>query len=270
MTVKYSFGVAGCGNMGSAILKGSLTSGPFKASDVAVFDLFEQKREECRSLGCAVLSSAAEVFASCKRVLLAVKPQSMDALLKELASLKKPYPLIICIVAGFPSAKIRAVLPGAHVVRVMPNTPLLLGCGATALCPCEGTTDKELEDAKALFDRLGETAVLRDENKMNDIIAVNGSSPAFVYYFIEALARWGESRGMSYGDCLRLCAKTFEGSAKMILRGDVPPAELIRRVCSPGGTTLAAMSVLEEKEADGALRAAADACTKRAIELSQL
>ncbi len=268
--MKYSFGVVGCGNMGGAILNGALSSGLFKPSEVAVFDLFEQKREECRALGCAVLSSTAEVFASCGRVLLAVKPQGMEALLKELAPLKAPYPLIICIVAGFPSAKLRAVMPGVHVVRVMPNTPLLLGCGATALCACEGTTEDELASAKALFDGLGETAVLKDESKMNDIIAVNGSSPAFVYYYIEALARWGESRGMSYEDCLRLCAKTFEGSAKMILRGDVPPAELIRRVCSPGGTTLAAMSVLEKEGAGETLQAAADACTKRAIELSQL
>ena len=89
-------------------------------------------------------------------------------------------------------------------------------------------------------------------------------------YYIEAIARWGESVGLDYNDCLRLCAKTFEGSAKMILSGEALPEELIARVCSPGGTTLAAMEVLKQRNASADLKAAADACTKRAYELGKM
>ena len=192
-----------------------------------------------------------------------------ESIISELKDAAKPYPTVISIVAGYPSSKIRTVLDNIHIVRVMPNTPLLLGCGATALCACQGTEQGELTDVEKLFAALGETYIIEEE-KMNEIIAVNGSSPAFVYYFIEAIARWGESVGLSYEDCLRLCAKTFEGSAKMILKGDVPPAELIRRVCSPGGTTIAAMNVLESEQVAESIAKAADACTKRAIELGKM
>ena len=265
----YKFGTIGYGNMGSAILAGAVRENIAKACEIAVFDLSADKREECTSKGYALLSSALEVFENCETVLFAVKPQGMEGLLDTLKDAKKPYPTVISIVAGYPSAKIRAKLEGVHVVRVMPNTPLLLGCGATALAACEGTTNEELETAHSLFRGLGETCII-GEDKMNEIIAVNGSCPAFVYYYIEAIARWGESVGLDYNDCLRLCAKTFEGSAKMILSGEALPEELIARVCSPGGTTLAAMEVLKQRNASADLKAAADACTKRAYELGKM
>ncbi len=267
--MKYKFGAIGFGNMGSAIAAGAVRNGIYAPCEIAVFDLSESKQQECAQAGYALLKSAREVFESCAQVLFAVKPQGMEALLAELKDAVSPYPTVISIVAGYPSHKIRAVLDGVHVVRVMPNTPLLLGCGATALCACEGTDKPELEQVEKIFAALGETYVI-SEDKMNEIIAVNGSSPAFVYYFIESIARWGESVGLSYPDCLRLCAKTFEGSARMILEGDTPPDELIRRVCSPGGTTIAAMNVLEELKVAESIASAADACTRRAVELGKM
>jgi len=267
--MRYKLGTIGFGNMGSAIVAGAVKNGICRASEIAVFDLSTDKMQECKDAGYALLESAKQVFESCDTVLFAVKPQGMEGLLGQLKDAAAPYPTVISIVAGYPSSKIRSVLEGAHIVRVMPNTPLLLGCGATALCACEGTAQTELDGVVEIFAALGETYVI-DEEKMNEIIAVNGSSPAFAYYFIEAIARWGESVGLSYDDCLRLCAKTFEGSAKMILKGDVPPAELIRRVCSPGGTTIAAMNVLESEQVAQSIAKAADACTKRAVELGKM
>ena len=267
--MKYKLGAIGYGNMGSAILAGAVKNDICASCEIAVFDLSQDKRSECEQAGYKLLGSAKEVFESCEKVLFAVKPQGMEGLLAELKDAAAPYPTVISIVAGYPSSKIRAVLEGIHIVRVMPNTPLLLGCGATALCACQGTGQDELTQVEKLFAALGKTYIIEEE-KMNEIIAVNGSSPAFVYYFIEAIARWGESVGLSYDDCLRLCAKTFEGSAKMILKGDVPPAELIRRVCSPGGTTIAAMNVLESEQVAQSIAKAADACTKRAIELGKM
>ena len=267
--MKYKLGAIGFGNMGSAIAAGAVKNNIYEPSQIAVFDLSADKQQECKAAGYTLMQSAKQVFESCEYVLFAVKPQGMEGLLAELADAKKPYPTIISIVAGYPSSKIRAVLEGIHIVRVMPNTPLLLGCGATALCACEGTEQSQLCSVEKLFAALGETYVIEEE-KMNEIIAVNGSSPAFVYYFIESIARWGESVGLDYSSCLRLCAKTFEGSAKMILQGDVPPAELIRRVCSPGGTTIAAMNVLQQKQIAEGIQAAADACTQRAIELGKM
>lgn len=266
--MKYKLGAIGFGNMGGAIVSGAVRNGICSPDEIAVFDLSQDKQVLCKDAGYALLGSARQVFESAETVLFAVKPQGMEALLAELEGTTAA-PTIISIVAGYPSAKIRAALPEAHVVRVMPNTPLLLGCGATALAACEGTGEEELNAALEIFAGLGETSVITEE-KMNEIIAVNGSSPAFVYYFIESIARWGESVGLDYDDCLRLCAKTFEGSAKMILQGDVPPAELIRRVCSPGGTTIAAMNVLEKEQVAQKIAAAADACTARAIELGKM
>ena len=267
--MKYKLGAIGFGNMGSAIVSGAVKNNIYTPSQIAVFDLSSDKQQECKASGYTLMDSAKQVFENCEYVLFAVKPQGMEALLSELADAQKPYPTVISIVAGYPSHKIRAVLENIRVVRVMPNTPLLLGCGATALCACEGTEQTELKSVEKIFAALGETYVI-EEDKMNEIIAVNGSSPAFVYYFIESIARWGESVGLDYASCLRLCAKTFEGSAKMILEGDVPPAELIRRVCSPGGTTIAAMNVLESEQVSQKIAAAADACTKRAIELGKM
>ena len=264
---KYRLGGIGAGNMGGAILQGAVRCGYAAAGEIAVFDMSEQKRQECRDKGYAVLDSERAVYESCGQLLLAVKPQGAPAVLETLAACAEKPNLLLSIVTGFTTDRLHRAL-GVKVVRIMPNTPLLLGVGATALCAGQGVSESELQSAVELFGTMGEAAVI-DESRLNEVIPVNGSSPAFVYYYIDVLARWAQEQGIDYRTALRLAAKTFEGAARMVLSGEDDPQELIRKVCSPGGATLEGMAALEKGGADKTLRAAADACVKRAYELGK-
>ena len=268
--MKYKLGCIGAGNMGSAILQGAIRSGAVTAGDIAVFDPLIEKQQQCAQLGYQVLESEKEVYQNCDMVLFAIKPQGIGGLLETLKDCPaQPQQTIISIVTGVSTDKIRGALGDVHVVRVMPNTPLLLGCGASALCKGPGVSEDTFAKVLKIFASMGQAKAI-SEDKMNEIVPINGSSPAFVYYFIEILARWGEKQGIAYEDCLALAAKTFEGAAKMVLKGDDTPAELIRKVCSPGGTTLEAMAVLQKDgAAEQLLQQAADACARRAYELGK-
>lgn len=267
--MKYRLGSIGCGNMGGAILRGAAENGVFAPDSIAVCVRSEETAQKCRAAGYTVLSTAAEVYEQSGLVLLAIKPQGMPDMFAQLKeSDQKSSPVVISIVAGLTEARIREHLPHARTVLVMPNTPLMLGCGATAVSRGEGVTDAEFDTVKNLFSSLGEVRETRAALQ-NEMIPLNGSSPAFVYYMIESLARWGEAQGIPYGDALVLTAKTFEGAARMVLRGEDEPKTLIRKVCSPGGATLEGMKVLDEQKVDQILCEVAKACVKRAYELGK-
>lgn len=267
--MKYTLGSIGCGNMGGAILRGAVESKAFAAGEIAVCVRTAETAERCRNAGYSVLEHAAEVYEQSSLVLLAIKPQGMPGLFEQLRESDATVsPVVISIVAGLTEARIRAALPHARVVLVMPNTPLMLGCGATAISCGDGVTDAEFAEVKSLFSALGEVREVRAALQ-NEVIPLNGSSPAFVYYMIESLARWGQQQGVPYEDALVLTAKTFEGAAKMVLRGEDEPKTLIRKVCSPGGATLEGMRVLDERNVSDLLGEVAEACVKRAYELGK-
>ena len=150
----------------------------------------------------------------------------------------------------------------------MPYTPLLLGCGASALCPCGNVSDEEFEEVRKLFACSGVTERL-DESQMNAVISVNGSSPAYIYLFAKAMADYACEQGISTEAAMNLICATLKGSAEMLMRSGDSPDTLIKKVSSPGGTTLAALKVLEERNFYEAIKSAMDACTKRAEELSK-
>ncbi len=264
---KYRLGCIGAGNMGGAIVRGAIRCGYARPEEIAVFDISAEKRALFESAGCAAVQSESECFTQCGQVLLAVKPQGAPAVLETLRGCREKPSLVISIVTGFSTERIGRAL-GVPVVRVMPNTPLLLGAGASALCAGRGVGDEVLGSVLALFESMGEAAVIT-EDKLNEIIPVNGSSPAFVYYYIDTLARWAQEQGIDYATALRLTAKTFEGAARMVLEGEDDPQTLIRKVCSPGGATLEGMAALAQGGADETLRRAADACVRRAYELGK-
>lgn len=267
--MNYRLGSIGCGNMGTAILQGALRSGSFAAGELGVCVRSEASAARCRALGFAVEADPRAIYTHSELVLLAIKPQGMAAMFDLLAPADaQASPVVVSIVAGLTEARIRARLPHARVILVMPNTPLLLGCGATALSRGAGVSDAEFGRVRALFAAMGEVREV-PAALQNEMIPVNGSSPAFVYYMIEALARWAEAQGIAYDDALALTAKTFEGAARMVLAGEDDPKTLIRKVCSPGGATLEGMRVLDERRADDVLAAAADACVRRAYELGK-
>ena len=265
----YKIGSIGCGNMGTAILRGGIGNRAFAPPDAAVCVRSEESAARCRALGLTVVPDPRTVYEQSALVLLAIKPQGMAEMFQRLApSDAVASPVVVSIVAGLTEARIRERLPHARVVLVMPNTPLLLGCGATAMSRGDGVTDEEFAAVRDLFAAMGEVREV-PAALQNEVIPLNGSSPAFVYYFIEALARWGEEQGVPYEDALALTAKTFEGAARMVLKGEDDPKTLIRRVCSPGGATLEGMRVLDERGVTGTLAEVAAACVKRAYELGK-
>lgn len=268
---QYRLGVLGAGNMGMAIVSGAVRAGRCAAAEALLFNRTEEKRAEKAALGYAVTGDYTEVFRSCEQVILGVKPQNFDEILPVLAAnMPEEKPLVVSIAAGVTFAKMEAAL-GADcpMIRVMPNTPLILGQGATALVKNGAASAEQLDDVRALFDSMGVTAVFDHEDMLNEVIPYNGSAPAYVYAFIEGMARSAEAHGIDREQALRLICKTCIGAAEMVLTGDQTPAELIRAVCSPGGTTIEAVKVLEERGLNEMLAEASDKCIARAYELGK-
>ena len=190
------------------------------------------------------------------------------------------------ISSQFTYAKLGQVIAGIHllgfseiveaalgadtpVVRVMPNTPLMLGEGAAQLVKNAAATQEQLDAVRALFDTMGATAVFDEESMLNEVIPYAGSAPAYIYAFADAMVRSAVQHGVPEADALRMFCQTMIGSAKMLLRGDRTPAELIGAVCSPGGTTVEAMKVLESRGLYDILAEACDNCIARAYELGK-
>ena len=266
----YKLGVIGAGNMGMAILDGAMAANVLHAEDVAVFDLSEQRIVLCKERGFHVLQGEAEVFSQSEVVLFAVKPQNFGSLLQKLSGVKPcDGQIVLTIAAGVSIGYLMRFLPySKKIVRALPNTPLMLGLGATALAKTDDVSEEEFKKVAVLFSAAGEVAEI-PENKMNEIIPVNGSSPAFVYYFIDAIAKSAEKMGVDYQTALRLAAKTFIGSAEMMMRSGRTAEDLIEEVCSPGGTTIEAIRVFDEKGMRNIIDEACVKCTKRAYEIGK-
>ncbi len=263
----YTFGSIGAGNMGGAVIKGAVESGLCDASRVAVYELSPERQSECRAAGFAIVGSERELYENCEYLLVAVKPQNIDALFDKLKGASGS-PVIITVVAGLSIGGIKSALPGAKVVRVMPNTPMLVGCGAASLAKGEGVSDAQYAAVRGIFETCGEAWDV-PEDMFNQALAIGSSSPAFIYYLIDAFAKWADMRGLDYATALPMAAKAFEGAVKMIQRGEKAPQQLIRDVCSPGGTTIEGMKSLEMNQVDKLLGMAAEASYNRAIQLSK-
>ena len=266
----YRFGVLGAGNMGMAIAEGAVRAGLLTRDQVLLFNRSEDKRAANRARGYAVTGNYTEIYTGCETVLLAVKPQNFDEILPVLGKCEGEKPLVVSIAAGVIFAKIeRALGADTPIIRVMPNTPLMLGEGATELVKNAAATDAQLEQIRALFDTMGMTVVFDREDMLNEVIPYAGSAPAYIYAFADAMVKSAQSHGIGQEDALKLFCQTMIGSAKMLLEGGKTPAELIRAVCSPGGTTIEAMRVLEVCGLADMLAQANDKCIARAYELGK-
>ena len=210
----------------------------------------------------------AAVIAASDAVMLAVKPQVLPALAADFAELDRDRQVVISIMAGLGSARIEAVLGGpARVVRVMPNTPLMVGRGMSgvALGPHARPGDDDL--AMSLFGACGE-AVRVDESDLDAVTAVSGSGPAYLFYLAEAMERAADDLGLR-GPARKLVTQTLLGSAELLARSGEAPAELRRKVTSPGGTTAAAVATLDELKVSDAVVAALTAARDRSVELGK-
>ena len=260
-------GFIGCGNMAKAII-GSIQRGSFKG----IINVFDMNPDACKPVAADNVffkENADEIITDSDIIFLAVKPQHIaDVFGKITANLSGK--LFVTILAGVSTSYIRllAKKDDLKVVRVMPNTPLLVGEGASALCKTDNVTDEEFEVVFNIFSDSG-FAVEITEDKMNEIISINGSSPAYLFLFAQAVCEYAKSVCISEDVALKLFSQTLVGSAKMMMESGKTPEELKIMVSSPGGTTLAALDVFRKNSFTDSVKEAMDACTKRAYELGK-
>ena len=259
--------------MAEAILKGMLQQGIATKEQIAVADIAVSRLTQLQELyGVEVVDSAAAVAELLPEVLfLAVKPQQFPEVLSELKpSVQPEHTLVVSIAAGISTRAIEQQLQAeVRVVRVMPNTPALVGCGAAAVCRGANATDADVKRICAVFDAVG-LAVEVNESEMDAVTAVSGSGPAYVFYVIEAMQAAAEQLGLERADTLRLILQTFRGAVQLCEKSGEDAAVLRQRVTSKGGTTAAALQVLNNEHVDTAFVAALNAAAQRSCELSAL
>ncbi len=258
----------GCGNMAQAMLKGILAKGQYDASDIIVSRRSAQALEKIREEFSVETTTDNKLAAEKADVLiLAVKPFQFAGVISEIKDCMKEDALIISIAAGQPIANIEKLFgKPIKLVRTMPNTPALVLAGATGMCFNRNVTEEEKRQAVQIFESFGVVAVVA-ETMIDTVIGVSGSSPAYVFLFIEAMADAAVADGMPRAQAYELAAQTVMGSARMVLETGKHPGELKDMVCSPGGTTIEAVRVLEEKGFRSAVIEGQMACVKKAREL---
>jgi pyrroline-5-carboxylate reductase len=261
-------GFIGAGKMAGAIIGGILAKGLYPPGEIGIYDILPPQLERFSAMGCEVFDDIPSLAARCGMIILAIKPQSFPAALPELRKGIRRDAVVVSIAAGITAGTIKEALGfDCKIILVMPNTPLLLGQGASALARVEPTGSLEFAAIQKLFAAAGVAEEI-DSEKMRAVIPVNGSSPAFVYLFAKTLMEEAVKAGIGEETAKSLVIQTLIGSAHMLRDSGNTPDELIDMVCSPGGTTVAAMEALRGHGFTDALREAFAACIRRADELS--
>ncbi len=264
-----TLGFLGSGRMATALARGCIESGTVSGNQVLAADPSEAARQQFAEQvpGAQIASDNRQVLEGSEVVVLAVKPQMVDEVVAGIADKVASKHLLISIAAGVTLAKLSANLPtGTRLVRVMPNTPCLIGLGASCYSRGATASEQDGELVQQILQSVG-TAFEVEESLLDAVTGLSGSGPAFVYRMIEALAAGGTAMGLSEEVALELAARTARGAAEMVLATGKSPAELREQVTSPGGTTVAGLEVLEKMQGPDAFRAAVEAATKRSQEL---
>ncbi len=268
MKLEQTIGFLGTGNMAEALIKGLLAAGLVEAKQVHGSEPRRARADEiAKRYGVHMTTHNEDVVRHAEIVVLSVKPQILPSVLREVAPHLKPHALIISIAAGVPLSSIEKLLPaGMRVVRTMPNTPALVGAGATAIAAGHHATPDDLEVAERIFTAVGKTVVL-DEDQLDAVTGLSGSGPAYVFLIIEALSDAGVKMGLSRYNAQALAAQTVLGSAKLLLETDEHPGRLKDMVTSPGGTAIAGLHTPEAGGLRTTLINAVEAATRRSREL---
>lgn len=268
----HMIGMIGAGNMGSAILHGMLNADYVKPEQLFVTDKSRRRMEQLSHelRGVTFCEDATELVSNCDIIILAVKPNVLQLVVDEIKPVLDSSKSVISIAAGWTVPMLRNALDGtgAAYLRVMPNTPAMVGEGMTALCDDTTFTDENFRFAKGIFDAVGRTAVL-PERLFDGVIAISGSSPAYVYMFIEAMADAGVAEGLPRATAYEMAAQSVLGSALMVLQSGDHPGKLKDAVCSPGGTTIDAVIELERKGFRASVMDAMKACADKSRKMSK-
>ncbi|WFR60013.1 pyrroline-5-carboxylate reductase [Anaerocolumna sp. AGMB13025] len=262
-------GFIGAGNMGYPMIRGAVKA--FGTEQVIFTDAGKERCEFVKQeTGLEFVTENKAIADTCKYIVLAVKPQFYDIVLKEIKEAVTTDQVVISIAAGVTIDNVKAFLgETVRVVRAMPNTPALVKEGMSGVCYSKDTySEEEKEVIDALFSSFGNYQLF-DENLMNAVVCANGSSPAYVYLFIEALADSVVKYGIPRDKAYTLVSQTVLGAAKMVLETGEHPGKLKDQVCSPGGTTIAGVAALEEYGFRNAIIKATDACYEKAVSLKK-
>ncbi len=262
-------GFIGAGNMAEALIRGLLEQEVCCKEDVIAGEVFEPRREYiARTLGVATTASNEEVVRSADVVFLAVKPQHLRQVLGDLEGSFGEGHLVVSIVAGVTLESLEGMIPEARVVRVMPNQPCMVMASASAYSLGGKATTEDGERVRSFLESVG-VAYPVEERNMDAVTGLSGSGPAYAYMMIEALSDGGVLMGLPRDVSTMLAAQTLLGAAKTVLETGVHPGQMKDVVSSPGGTTIAALHVLEESGVRGALMGAVEASAERSKELGR-
>lgn len=258
-------GFIGAGNMSQAIIKGIISSNITKKENIFVSDKFLSILEKVKAgYGINIIEDNKEIVAKCDIVFLAVKPQFYNEVIKEISPFVKETTVIVTIAPGQTLKKLEETFDKkVKIVRTMPNTPAMVCEGMTAACANKKVTKDELDYICTLLNSIGKVEVIA-EYMMDAVVGVSGSSPAYVYMFIEALADGAVMEGMPRDLAYKFAAQAVLGSAKMVLETGMHPGALKDMVCSPGGTTIEAVSILEKKGMRSSIIEAIRGCVAKA------
>ncbi len=261
-------GFIGCGNMATAMIGGIIAKGLYKAEDIIVSDALEASLERAKAnLKVCTASDNKEVIEKAEIIVLSVKPQFYADVIQEISKEIKENQLVITIAPGKTLEWLDKTFgKPMKLIRCMPNTPALVGEGITGICPNENVTEEELKRAGEILNCFGSYEVV-PEHLMDVVVSVSGSSPAYVFMFIEAMADAAVSDGMPRAQAYKFAAQAVLGSAKMVLETGKHPGELKDMVCSPAGTTIEAVRVLEEKGFRSSVIEAMKACAEKSRSL---
>ncbi len=261
-------GFIGGGNMASAIIGGLLSSGYIKGGDISISDKDKSKIRQWADKGVYISDNNTEIAERSEMVIFAVKPNILPSVLKEVAdSLKDKR--VVSIAAGTTISAIEGIIgEDKRIIRVMPNTPAQVRCGMAVICSNKSADKADVDQICRIFEEIG-SAVVLEEKYFNAATALHGSSPAYIYMLIDAMANSGVKYGIPKDIALILASKAVEGSAKMVSETGVHPSTLCDNVCSPGGTTIEAVCELERCGFKRSIQQAIDACVNKADEMSK-
>jgi pyrroline-5-carboxylate reductase len=269
MDYKSSIAFIGGGNMAEALAGGIVKADIVPADSIVISDPLETRCEYLKSkYGFKVTSENKQAALACGTLFLAVKPQVMEGILEEISSTLCEGQLVISIAAGITIAKLEGLLPGAPVIRSMPNTPALVGDGATVISVGNEVHQDMTHWAVELFHAVGSCHVLSEE-LMDAVTGLSGSGPAYIFRMAEALTKAGITVGIPPAQAGELVRQTILGAARMMVETEKSPTELREMVTSPGGTTQSGLEALDKAGFDKVIEEAVSVATKRAQELGK-
>ncbi len=258
-------GIIGCGNLGSSFIEGLVKSETIEPNDIIVADPVEEKLEEIEKLGIKTTTDNNKVAKESDTLFIAIKPGKVGEVLEEMNLSNDK--LVVSLAAGIPTDYLQKHT-NARIIRVMPNLAGKVTEMTSAYTIAPNATEEDEKFIEKTLNELGKTVKI-EETQMNAVTGLSGSGPAYIFMVIQALRDAGEELGMSQKDAFKLAAQTVKGAAELAMESDKTLEEFIDMVCSPKGTTIEGVKILEDKKVQEAFKKAVEAATKRAEELSK-